>query len=257
MDGPGPGWGPPLRRAAPMPLLLPVPLGLLRPAAVALLMAAALAPAAARAQVQLRCDGTLLESRGSAEMERPTRRLLFSLGLEADGAGTDAALGLLQARLAAVRDGLKGLAVEELRVTSPSTWQRTDSRGRPAGVQANLQVSGRLAPERLQPLIRQVGALPGVRLAPVTSQADPSEDAAVRRRLLAAAYGDARAQAGEVAAAIGRLQLEPLEVVLSGDASPGPMLLRGAAAAAPPPFDPAELAKPKDRLSLMVRFCAR
>jgi hypothetical protein len=36
-----------------------------------------------------------------------------------------------------------------------------------------------------------------------------------------------------------------------------PMMMRAAAAEAAPPFDPAELAQPKDRLGLMVRFCAR
>ncbi|MEB3171391.1 MAG: SIMPL domain-containing protein, partial [Synechococcaceae cyanobacterium] len=184
----------------------------------------------AHAQVQLSCGGTLLEARGAAEQERPIRRLQLSLSLEAEGATSDAALGLLQARLAAVRSALQGLGVEELRVSSPSTWPRSDSRGRPAGVQASLSVSGRLAPAALQALVRQVGALSGVRLAPVTPQADPAQDLAVRRRLLAAAYDDARAQAAEVAAAIGRQRLEPLEVQLDGgEPRPLPMMARAEA----------------------------
>ncbi|MEA5411089.1 SIMPL domain-containing protein, partial [Synechococcus sp. BA-120 BA3] len=79
----------------------------------ALLGLAALAsgPAAAVAQVQLRCDGTLLEARGSAEQERPTRRLSFSLSLEAEAATADAALQALQERLAAVRQALQQLQV--------------------------------------------------------------------------------------------------------------------------------------------------
>jgi uncharacterized protein YggE len=237
---------------------LPSPLRSIgRSLAAALLLAAALPHAPAPAQVQLACGGTLLEARGMAEVERPMRLLLFSLGLEAEAASTDAALGLLQARLAAVRSGLQGLGVEELRVSSPSTWPRTDGRGRPMGVQAGLQVSGRLEPQRLQPLIRQIGALPGVRLSPVTAQADPAQDRAIRRRLLEAAYADARQQAGEVAAAVGRRTLEPLEVQLDGvEARPMPMMAR-ADAAPPPPFDPRELAPPKDRLSLLVKFCAR
>jgi uncharacterized protein YggE len=237
---------------------LPSPLRSIgRSLAAALLLAAALPHAPAPAQVQLACGGTLLEARGMAEVERPMRLLLFSLGLEAEAASTDAALGLLQARLAAVRSGLQGLAVEELRVSSPSTWPRSDGRGRPMGVQAGLQVSGRLEPQRLQPLIRQIGALPGVRLSPVTAQADPAQDRAIRRRLLEAAYADARQQAGEVAAAVGRRTLEPLEVQLDGvEARPMPMMAR-ADAAPPPPFDPRELAPPKDRLSLLVKFCAR
>lgn len=210
----------------------------------------------ATAQVQLSCGGTLLEARGAAEQERAIRRLQLSLSLEAEGPTSDAALGLLQTRLAAVRSGLQGLGVEELRVSSPSTWPRTDSRGRPSGVQASLSVSGRLAPAALQLLVRQVGALSGVRLAPVTPLADPAQDLAVRRRLLAGAYEDARAQAAEVAAAIGRQRLEPLEVQLNGG-EPRPMPMMARADAAPPPFDPAELAAPKDRLSLLVRFCAR
>jgi hypothetical protein len=124
-------------------------------------------PGTAVAQVQLRCEGTLLEARGSAEQERPTRRLAFSLSLEAEAATADGALQSLQERLAAVRTALQGQQVEELRVTSPTTWKREAERNRPAAVTASLQVSGRLVPQRLQALIREVGGLPGVRLAPV------------------------------------------------------------------------------------------
>ena len=212
--------------------------------------------AAAQAQVQLRCDATLLEARGSAEQERPTRRLSFSLALEAEAASADGALQSLQQRLAAVRQALQRQQVEALRVTSQSTWQRPADRNRPAAVTATLQVSGRLAPQRLQALIREVGALPGVRLAPVGTEADRGQDAAVRRQLLRAAYQDALDQAREVAAAVGLSQLSPLEVQLDGN-DLRPMLMRTVAADAAPPFDPAELALPKDRLSLLVRFCAR
>jgi uncharacterized protein YggE len=213
-------------------------------------------PGAAVAQVQLRCEGTLLEARGSAEQERPTRRLAFSLSLEAEAATADGALQSLQERLAAVRTALQGQQVEELRVTSPSTWKREAERNRPAAVTASLQVSGRLAPQRLQALIREVGALSGVRLAPVATEADRGLDAAVRRRLLRAAYQDALEQAREVAAAVGLSRLAPLEVQVDGN-DLRPMMMRAAAAEAAPPFDPAELAQPKDRLGLMVRFCAR
>jgi hypothetical protein len=231
---------------------MPRSLSRFRPLDAALLLAVALPQSPATAQVQLSCAGTLLEARGVAEQERAIRRLQFSLGLEAEGGSPDAALGLLQARLAAVRSGLQGLAVEELRVTSPSTWPRSDARGRPSGVQAGLQVSGKVAPAQLQRLIREIGSLAGVRLSPVSAEADSGED-----RALTAAYQEARQQAAEVAAAIGRTRLEPLEVQLDGgEARPMPMMAR-AADGAPPPFDPAELAKPKDRLSLLVRFCAR
>jgi uncharacterized protein YggE len=219
-------------------------------------VALAVWPRASAAEVQLRCEGTLLEARGRAEEERPTRRLSFSLALEAEAATADGALQSLQERLAAVRTALQRQQVQDLRVTSPSTWQRPADRKRPAAVTASLQVSGQLLPQRLQALIREVGALPGVRLAPVSTEADRAQDAAVRRRLLRAAYQDALAQAREVAAAVGRDQLDPLEVqVESNDLRP--MLARATAADAAPPFDPAELALPKDRLSLMVRFCAR
>lgn len=229
----------------------------LRPLAVLLGLAAlATGPGAAVAQVQLRCDGTLLEARGSAERERPTRRLSFSLALEAEAPTADAALQGLQERLAAVRQVLQQLQVEELRVTSPSTWQREADGRRPAAVTASLQVSGRLLPQRLQGLIREVGALPGVRLAPVATEADRTLDAAVRRQLLRAAYQDALEQAREVAAAVGLSRLAPLEVQVDGN-DLRPMLMRAAAAEAAPPFDPAELAAPKDRVGVMVRFCAR
>ena len=229
----------------------------LRPVVLLLALVATGAwPSVAGAQVQLRCEGTLLEARGRAEQERPTRRLSFSLSLEAEAPTADGALQSLQERLAAVRTALQGQQVEELRVTSPSTWQRPAARNRPAAVTASLQVSGRLVPQRLQALIREVGALPGVRLAPVGTEADRGLDGAVRRQLLRGAYQDALAQAREVAAAVVLSQLNPLEVQLDGNEM-RPMLMRASAPDAAPPFDPAELALPKDRLSLTVRFCAR
>ena len=89
---------------------------------------------AAEAQVQLRCDGALIDTRGTALVKRSTSRLGFSLGLEADGVDADAALGVLQQRLAAVRTALQRLEVQDLRVSSPSTWNRAaDSHARPRG----------------------------------------------------------------------------------------------------------------------------
>jgi uncharacterized protein YggE len=210
----------------------------------------------AQTQVQLSCDGTLLEARGSAELKRDTQRLRVSLGLEAEAADVDGALAALQRRLAAVRQRLQALQVRDLRVTSPSTWQRPQlPAGGPLGVVANLQVSGELAPARLQAFIREVGGLAGVRLNPVGTEADPAATPAVRARLLRAAYQDAMAQGRELLAVIGLSRLQPLEVRVEGQVM-GPMALR-AVAADTAPFDPAELPQPADRLSLQVRFCAR
>jgi len=209
------------------------------------------------AEVQVVCDGTLLTARGTAERERPVRFLRFSLRLSAEASEADTALASLQRRLAAVRTALERLEVEELRVTSPSTWERPAERGRPAQVRASLQVSGRVAPARLQPLIREVGALPGVALAPVTPESDPAGDRPLQRELLREAYRDAYGQAMEVATAIGRTRVTPLEVSLEGGMAP-PLPLRAQAAdAAPPPFDPDELPPPTDRFAVLVRFCAR
>lgn len=210
----------------------------------------------AQAEVQQRCDGTLLEARGSAEQESPIARLRVSLSLEAEHPSSDGALALLQQRLGAVRTALIGLGVMEFRVSSPSTWQRPAEGGRPFLTQASLQVSGSLAPSRLQPLIRQVGTLPGVRLAPVSPEADPASSLAARRALLAAAYRQALARASDVAAAIGVSRLQALQVQVEDDRSPMPMQAMRAKADAPP-FDPAELSPPKDSASMLVRFCAR
>ena len=212
------------------------------------LLLAAASPLQAQTQVQLSCAGTLLEARGNAELKRDTQSLRVSLGLEAEAATADGALEALQRRLAAVRQRLQAMQVRELRVSSPSTWQRK------SGVVASLQVSGELAPPRLQAFVREVGALPGVRLNPVATEADPAASPAVRARLLRAAYQDALAQGRELAAAIGLASLQPLEVRVDGQEL-RPMALRAEAAAAP--FDPAELPQPSDRLSLLVRFCAR
>ena len=105
-------------------------------------------------------------------------------------------------------------------------------------------------------LIREVGALPGVRLSPVSAEADPSLDDGVRRELLRRAYADAQAQAREVAVVIAAPRLRPLEVTLDGNELRPVMMRAVAADAAPPPFDPAELPAPRDRLSMLVRFCA-
>lgn len=221
-----------------------------------LVLGAGVAPAArAEGQVQLQCQGTLLEARGQAERVRETARLRTSLSLEAEGADADGALAQLQERLAAVRTALQGLGVEELRVTSPSTWQRPQERGRPAGVQASLQVSGSLAPARLQPLIRTVGALPGVRLMPVGTEADRREDGRVREELLRQAYRDALRQVQPLAALIGRGTLRALEMRLDSPEVPV-YAMRAMAAPAPAPFNPDELNQPRDRVAMLVRFCA-
>jgi uncharacterized protein YggE len=215
----------------------------------------ALAPSRAQVQVQLQCRGALFETRGSAELKRDTQRLAVSLRLEAEAADADRALAALQRRLAAVREHLQSLQVQDLRVTSPSTWQRSQQPPATGSrVVASLQVSGQLAPSRLQAFVREVGALEGVRLNPVAAEADPAAQPVVRSRLLRAAYQDALAQARELAAAVGRSRLEPLEVRLEGH-DLRPVMLRGMAAEAAP-FDPAELPQPTDRLSLFVRFCA-
>lgn len=236
----------------------PSPLGRLLSACTASVLACALlppSPVQAQAQVLQQCNGTLLEARGSAEQKRDTQRLAVSLSLEAEAGTADAALALLQQRLATVRRQLQALQVQELRVSSPSTWQRSQEPGAAGSrVVASLQVSGQLAPARLQAYVRQVGGLEGVRLNPVAAEADPSAAAAVRARLLRAAYQDALSQARELAGVVGRASVQPLEVRVEGH-EPRPVMLR-AMAAESPPFDPAELPQPSDRLSLFVRFCA-
>jgi uncharacterized protein YggE len=237
--------------AGPLPLLrclLPVALGLVAGSGGPI-------PAGAQVQVQLQCTGTLLETRGSAELKRDTQRLAVSLGLEAEAADPDGALAALQRRLAAVRQRLVALGVQDLRVSSPSTWQRPqEPRSTGPRAVASLQVSGQLAPDRLQPFVRQVGALEGVRLNPVAAEADPAAIPAVRARLLRMAYQDALAQARELAAAVGRSTLQPLDVRVEGH-DLRPVAMRAMAADASP-FDPAELPQPIDRLALQVRFCA-
>ena len=216
-----------------------------------------LAVTSAQAEVRLNCEGTLVEARGGAERERPIERLRFSLALEAERRDSDAALALLQERLATVRSALQALNARELRVSSPSTWQRPAEAGRPPLAQASLQVSGLLAPSRLQSLIRQIGALPGVRLAPVSPEADPARSSVDRRSLLAAAYRQAYARAEDVAVALGLSRLQPLEVQVEDGQGPVPLRTRATKADPPPPFDPAELPPPKDAASMFVRFCAR
>ena len=76
-----------------------------------------------------------------------------------------------------------------------------------------------------------------------------------RRALLRAAYQEALGQARELATAIGLTRLAPVEVLVEGGARP--VLMRAMVADGAPPFDPAELPPPTDRIALQVRFCAR
>ena len=245
--------GPVARRSMSQLVFRPVLLGLVVP----ILLTLAAASARAEGQIQLGCNGTLLQARGQAELKRAIELLKLSLSLEAEAATADGALASLQARLDAVRQALQQLGVRKLEVTSPSTWTRSPEPKKPALTTASLQVSGELAPAQLQRLIRQVGSLPGVRLSPVDPRAQTSGDAASQARLLKAAYGDALGQAKTIAAAIGLHQLRPLEVEVDGGGG-APIRMRASMAYPDSaPFDPAELPEPVDRLSLLVRFCAR
>lgn len=214
-------------------------------------------PPLAQAQAGLRCDGALLEVRGQAELKRPIHRLRIALVLEAEAVSAGAALAELQRRLAVARSSLQELQVQELRVGSPTTWPRPAESKRPSAVRASVQINGQLAPGRLQALTRRVGALPGVRLEPVSAEADQAVNRQVRQKLLRAAYQDAVAQAQEIALAIAHGEVRPLEVLLEGSVGSVPMRAAISVDAAVPPFDPAELPQPVDRLGLLVRFCAR
>jgi len=224
---------------------------------LAALAQAALPPAAAaQVQLQLSCAGTVLEARGSAMLKRPITKLNVSMTLEAEAPTAKAALTLLQERLDPVRRALQALAIEELRISSPSVWNRYVPAGKPAVFEASSRVSGKLAPTRLQALISQVGVLPGVRLAPVDAEADKAGDAASSRQLLQAAYRDALQRGQDLAAAIGLSSLQPLQVQIEGGVRPMPMAAMALRGAAPAPFDPRELPEPSDQLSLAVTFCA-
>ncbi len=122
--------------------------------------------------------------------------------------------------------------------------------------EASSQVSGQLAPRQLQPLITQVGGLPGVRLSPVDAQADSRGDAASHRQLVQAAYRDALQRGQTLAQAIGLSRLRPLQLQLEGGYRPEPMAAMAMARRAPAPFDPRELPEPTERLSVAVIFCA-
>ncbi|MEB3235000.1 MAG: SIMPL domain-containing protein [Cyanobacteriota bacterium] len=212
---------------------------------------------AAQVQLQLACDGTVLEARGSATLKRAITKLNLSLTLEAEAPSAKAALALLQQRLDAVRTSLQGLAVQELRVTSPSVWNRYVPAGKPAVFEASSQVSGQLAPAQLQSLISQVGGLPGVRLAPVHAEADKTADGVSNRQLVQAAYRDALQRAQALAEAIGLRTLRPLQVQLDGGVRPAPMMAAMALERrAPAPFDPRELPEPSDMLALEATSCA-
>ena len=217
-----------------------------------------IAPRALAAEVQLAlaCSGTVLEARGSASLKRSIDKLRVSLTVQADAPSSKAALALLQERLDPVRSALAGLQVQDLRVGAPSVWNGYVPTGKPAVFEASSQLSGQLAPAQLQPLISQVGGLPGVRLAPVDAQAASSGDAASNRVLVQAAYRDALQRAQALAEAIGLRSVRPLQVQLEGGSRPEPMAAMAVARRSPAPFDPRELPEPVDRLTMAVTFCA-
>ena len=213
---------------------------------------------AAQVQLQLSCAGTVLEARGSATVKRPIAKLRFSLALEAVAPTAQAALQLLQERLDPVRQRLQALQVQQLRISSPSVWNRTVAPAKPLAFEASSQVSGQLAPAQLQQLISQVGGLPGVRLAPVEAEADRRADAATDRVLLQGAYADALQRAQALAGAVGLKTLKPLQVQMEAGFRPNRLALMAASARGNglAPFDPNDLNEPTDQLSLEVTFCA-
>lgn len=211
---------------------------------------------AAEVQLPLACSGTVLEARGNASLKRSIDKLRVSLTVQAEAPSSKAALALLQERLDPVRSALAGLQVKDLRVGAPSVWNGYVPTGKPAVFEASSQLSGQLAPAQLQPLISQVGGLPGVRLAPVDAQAGSSGDAASNRVLVQAAYRDALQRAQALAEAIGLRSVRPLQVQLEGGSRPEPMAAMAVARRAGAPFDARELPEPVDRLSMAVTFCA-
>lgn len=64
-----------------------------------------------------------------------------------------------------------------------------------------------MAPTRLQALIRNVGSLPGARLAPVATKAERNEDEELRQQFLDTAHRNALNQTQPQADLIGRNRL--------------------------------------------------
>ena len=71
------------------------------------------------------CNGTLLQIQVNERGTSRSDRFRFLLGLDAENASKDAAMGALNARLAGARQVIQPLALARLTIPAPSGWSTT------------------------------------------------------------------------------------------------------------------------------------
>jgi hypothetical protein len=222
--------------------------------ALALLGGLALMPSAALAGPG-RCGGTLLqlqvEERGSAAFDR----FRFDLGLEAEAASKDEAMGMLNQRLASLRVALRPLVPGELTIPAPSTYRSGGGPGAsatPSREHASTSVGGVVSKASYDALIQTAARLPGVTLRGFSAEAAAGSEIQLQTVLLRKALAEGRRQAEVTAAALGLSKLNLLRIDQRGGATVRPMPYAMAAARN---FTPEEAPAPERSLSLALDYC--
>jgi hypothetical protein len=202
-----------------------------------------------------RCAGTLLqlqvEERGSAAFDR----FRFDLGLEAEAASKDEAMGMLDQRLASLRAALRPLVRDELTIPAPSTYRSGGGTGpgaTPWREHASTSVAGVVGKASYDALIQTAARLPGVTLRGFRAEAVAGREIELQTVLLRRALAEGRRQAEVTAAALGLSKLRLLRIDQRGGSTIRPMPY---AMAAVRTFTPDEAPAPERSLSLALDYC--
>lgn len=199
------------------------------------------------------CTGTWLQFSVLEQAKTPVVRFRFSLALSGEGLTEQAALTQLNQRLDRLRQVLQPIIQGRLVVPPPSTYQRPKRDKRQQSFVANTGASGEVERQKYNQFIQVVGGQPGVRMQGMDSIANGQAEAALQRRLTAAALRRGRAEADSTAATIGAAKVRLLRINRS-DAIHGNrrVQLSGAMRSG---FDPAEAPEPTVTARMELHYC--
>ena len=200
------------------------------------------------------CNGTLLQIKVNERGTSRSDRFRFSLGLDAENASKDAAMTALNARLAKARQVIQPLAMGQLTISAPRSYDVGGGTSGPRLERARITITGEVSRENYDALIKAAGRLPGVRLQGMTSLASRDSSAALADQLLKQALETGRRRAEVTARALGLRKVELLLIDQRGSTH-RPMAM--AARMGHANFRPSEAPKPSQNLSLKLDYCLR
>ena len=195
-------------------------------AAPVLLGLIVLAPSPLRAAERV-CNGTLLQIQVNERGTSRSDRFRFLLGLDAENASKDAAMGALNARLAGARQVIQPLALARLTIPAPRSYSVGGGTSGPRLERASTTITGEVSRDHYDALIQAAGRLPGVRLQGMTSLASSDSRASLADQLLKQALETGQRRAQATARALGLRKVELLLIDQRGSThQPMPMVAR-------------------------------